>query len=225
MKKLITTFSCVALFATSALAQNLQLHYDFGKANDGEVNKDRGYFTTTLEMYRPDSLGYTFFFVDMDYNGENGISFAYWEIVRGFNIPKVNFLKLELSYNGGIGFVKNVWLAGPAVPMKIGNSYVTVSAYYRLEKDQRSANTQVTAVWTIPLLKGKVKFTGFMDVWSRDNFIEGQGKMVTFLTEPQLWYNLNSHFALGSEVELSYNFFTFDKDVEAMPTAAVKWTF
>ncbi|MEJ1239216.1 DUF5020 family protein [Chryseolinea sp. T2] len=225
MKGIATTLVFIALFATTALTQNLQVHYDFGKAKDGDVNKDRGYFTTTLEMYKPDTLGYTFFFVDMDYNGENGISFSYWEILRGFNIPRVNFLKLEVSYNGGVGYVNNAWLVGPAVPMKIGDSYITLSAYYRIEKFQKSANAQVTAVWTVPVLEGKIKFMGFFDVWSRDNFIEGKGKMITLLTEPQLWYNLNNHFALGSEVELSYNFFTFDKDIEAMPTAAVKWTF
>lgn len=225
MKKIIITLGCMVLLVAAASAQNVQLHYDFGKANDGDINKDRGYFTTTLEMYKPDSLGYTFFFVDMDYNGDNGISFSYWEILRGFNIPKVNFLKLELSYNGGVAYVNDAWLAGPAVPMKIGNSYVTVSAYYRLEKHQNKPNAQFTTVWTVPMLNGKMKFTGFLDVWSRDNFIDGNGKMMTLLTEPQLWYNLNDHFALGSELELSYNFFTFDKDIEAMPTAAIKWTF
>jgi hypothetical protein len=41
-------------------AQNLQLHYNTGK--------DRGYFNHTLEMFKPDTFGSTFLFVDLDYN-------------------------------------------------------------------------------------------------------------------------------------------------------------
>lgn len=41
-------------------AQNLQLHYDFGQ--------DRKFFTSTLEMFKPDTLGSTFWFVDFDFN-------------------------------------------------------------------------------------------------------------------------------------------------------------
>jgi hypothetical protein len=41
-------------------AQNFQLHYDFGE--------DRKYFTATLEMFRPDTLGSTFWFADLDFN-------------------------------------------------------------------------------------------------------------------------------------------------------------
>jgi hypothetical protein len=225
MKKIIVMAGCLLLLATTGIAQNLQLHYDYGKADDGETNKDRDYFTTTLEMFKPDSLGYTFFFVDMDYNGDNGMSFAYWEIVRGFNIPGIKSLKLELSYTGGIAYVNDAWLAGPAVPIAFKNGFATISAYYRGEKHQDRANAQITGVWTVNFFKGKVKFTGFMDVWTRDDFVEGKGKMISFLTEPQVWYNLNDHFALGGEVEVSKNFFTFDNDVEVMPTAAIKWTF
>ena len=41
----------------SATAQNVQLHFDLG----------RNAATTTVEMFRPDKGGSTFFFVDMDY--------------------------------------------------------------------------------------------------------------------------------------------------------------
>ena len=51
--------------------KNLQLHYDLGE--------DRDYFTSTLELFRPDSAGATFFFVDFDYNSSSagGASLAY----------------------------------------------------------------------------------------------------------------------------------------------------
>jgi hypothetical protein len=62
------------LFATILFAQNLQLHYDY--------KNERKYVTSTIEMFKPDEYGATFFFVDMDYNnkGDKNISLAYWEI-------------------------------------------------------------------------------------------------------------------------------------------------
>ena len=81
MKKLL--FSLLGLLMTFTLfAQNLQLHYDFGK--------DRKHLTSTVEMFKPDKWGSTFFFVDMDYGVGNvkGVSLAYFEIARSFNIGK-----------------------------------------------------------------------------------------------------------------------------------------
>lgn len=61
MKKLIIRMIPVvvmALVSFGAAAQNVQLHYDLG----------RGSATTTVEMFRADNAGSTFFFVDLDYN-------------------------------------------------------------------------------------------------------------------------------------------------------------
>ena len=57
-------------YAVESIAQNIQLHYDFG----------RNAATTTVEMFRPDGGGSTFFFVDMDYSPK--VVGAYWEISR-----------------------------------------------------------------------------------------------------------------------------------------------
>ena len=80
MKRILLALLLVSgLF--SAQAQNIQLHYDLGK--------DRKFFTSTVEMFRPDNWGTSFFFIDMDYSSDvrnvnNGISLAYWEIARSF---------------------------------------------------------------------------------------------------------------------------------------------
>jgi hypothetical protein len=50
------------------------------------------------------------------------------------------------------------------------------------------------------------------------------GKRLILLSEPQIWYNFTPHFALGSEIELSYNFARFEK-FTAIPTIATKWNF
>ena len=59
MKKIVA-FAGFALLSVGAFAQtNLQVFYDFGK--------DRKLVTTTLEMFKADDWGSTFFFVDYDY--------------------------------------------------------------------------------------------------------------------------------------------------------------
>ncbi len=48
MKKLLLIVA-LGLVMTFAKAQNIQLHYDFGK--------DRNYPTSTIEMFKPDKWG------------------------------------------------------------------------------------------------------------------------------------------------------------------------
>ena len=72
MKKLfVILVSLSALFAApKALAQNVQVLYD----------TQRGWVTSTVEMFHPDSFGSTYFFVDLD--ASPLVSGAYWEISR-----------------------------------------------------------------------------------------------------------------------------------------------
>ena len=70
-----------ALLLCAALhAQNVQFHYDFGRAAYDRLG-DRPLWTTTVEMFKPDKWGSTFFFVDMDYKSD-GVASFYWEISR-----------------------------------------------------------------------------------------------------------------------------------------------
>jgi hypothetical protein len=66
--KLINAFvvAMLMLVSSNAVAQNIQVHYDFG----------REMVTTTVEMFKPDAGGSTFFFVDMDYSPK--VIGAYW---------------------------------------------------------------------------------------------------------------------------------------------------
>ncbi len=227
MKNKIIFVGILCFLTLKLFSQNLQLHYDFGKADDGTKNMDRGYITSTLEMFKVDTLGSTFLFVDMDYDAESGMSFAYWEIYRTFNIPKVKFVKLEFGFNDGM-FIPAAWLAGVNFPIHFANFNCTASAFYRAERYEKSADMQITGVWFANFFKGKVTFSGFVDLWSMDDYNdlgEREGKRLGFLSEPQLWFNLNKTFSVGSELEISKNFFTFDGDFEFMPTLGIKWTF
>ena len=92
----------VALCATPHLAkaQNIQLHYDFGRHIYSKDAPARPRLTSTVEMFRPDSWGNTFFFIDMDYGG-SGIRGAYWEIAREFKFWEAPFA-IHAEYNGGL---------------------------------------------------------------------------------------------------------------------------
>lgn len=72
MKRILLLIMLLAALYSST--QNLQVHYDMGKG--------RGFVTTTIDMFKSDKLGNTFFFIDMNYNSGDteGISLAYWEI-------------------------------------------------------------------------------------------------------------------------------------------------
>ena len=98
-----------------AVAQNIQLHYDFGSIIFGDQSACPT-VTTTVEMFRPDAGGSTYFFVDLDYNPK--VAGAYWEISRElcfWQNSKWDWLSLHLEYNGGCNTdmsFNNCWLGG-----------------------------------------------------------------------------------------------------------------
>lgn len=217
---------------TRASAQNVQLHYDFG----------RNAATTTVEMFRPDSGGSTFFFVDMDYSPK--VSGAYWEIAREFNFwqqSKVNWLSVHLEYNGGLntvaGSFNNAILGGLTYSghskdwsktWSITASYKVIPGTIALNGEKQPHNFQITGVWNLDFFDHWLSFNGFADFWREAR--PWQGTKFIFITEPQLWVNLNKiegwekiNLSVGTEIEMSCNF--VQKGFKVMPTAALKWTF
>lgn len=220
-------------------SQNLQVLYDFGKTKDGTTLVSHQYITSTLEFFKPDSNGNTFVFVDMNYDMANGgVNTVYWEISRDLRFWKFP-LELHLEFTGGNfvdgatnygGYIGRSWIVGINHPFSIGKSSFSGALLYRSFKDAISPDAQFTGVWFIPLFNYKVTMSGFIDIWTTDNFIlNGQGapdgKTLRVLTQPQFWYNIDKHFSVGSEIDISRHFITFDGDFDFMPTVAAKWTF
>ena len=108
MKKLIILFiiAFAAVQTAEMKAQNLQVLYDV----------ERGCVTSTVEMFRADSYGSTYFFVDMDCNPT--MSGAYWEISRElcfWQDTRLSWLSAHVEYNGGLNTsmsFNNSWLGG-----------------------------------------------------------------------------------------------------------------
>ena len=214
------------------VGQNIQLHYDFG----------RNSVTSTVEMFRPDAAGSTFFFVDFDYNPK--VSGAYWEIAREFCFwqkSKVNWLSVHIEYDGGLstaaGSFNNAILGGLTYSghSKDWSKTWSISAMYKVIPGTVDAfgkrqihNFQITGVWNLDFFNHWISFNGFADFWREMR--PWQGTEFIFLSEPQLWVNLKNikgwekvNLSLGTEVELSCNF--VNKGFYTRPTIAAKWTF
>jgi hypothetical protein len=218
---------------TAACAQNVQLHYDPRHTlhNMGE----RDFLTSTVEMFKPDRWGSTFFFVDMDYNGDQGIGGAYWEIARDLKFwqPPV---ALHVEYNGGLtaGYTfGDAFLLGAAYSWDNSNfsKGLSLSLNYKyIQKtiDNQPHNFQVTAVWYLHIIKELLSFTGFADFWREKSPFD---TYFIFLAEPQLWLNFSKikgvasdfNLSAGTEVKLYHNF--GKEGFYAIPTLALKWTF
>lgn len=216
-----------------AKTQNLQMHYDLGK--------DRKMITSTAEIFKRDSFGSTFMFVDFDYGGKvadvDGISRAYMEVSRELKFWE-SPIAIHAEFDGG--FFRNSKISLP-----INNSFLLGFSYslvnktftrtfstqilYKYIKDINDASFQFTIVWGLHFFNRKLSLTGFADFWRQDvKVFDDNGnateKKFVFVSEPQIWYNFHSHFSVGGEVEISSNF-SGHKGFMGNPTLAIKWIF
>ena len=124
MKSLFLMIATLLVSGFAKAQTNAQVLYDFGS--------DRKFVTLTLEMFKQDKWGNTYFFVDHDFNlnqmtdPNTGNKYAhnmsqggtYTEISRALNFwqnSKLKNLSLHAEYNGGIYKdypINNAWLFG-----------------------------------------------------------------------------------------------------------------
>ena len=86
MKKQILSLLLFSM-AMTAGAQNIQVHYDFGRNIYTGEESNRQKVTITLEQFKADKWGSWFYFVDVDLSSHFTES-AYTEIAREFNLGK-----------------------------------------------------------------------------------------------------------------------------------------
>ena len=230
-------------------SQNIQLHYDLGHSLYSDLIP-RQSVTTTVEMFKPDTWGSTYFFIDLDYKND-GVKGTYWEISREFNVSKNKQFAAHVEYNGGAetgetddnyygNRYQHAALAGGAWNWHSKDYRKTFSVqllwkYYfsNHHRDLRPYNSvQLTEVWSTTFAHGLCTFDGYCDVWYNKNV---NGNYI-IQSEPQFWFNLNKlkgwnniNLSLGSEVEISNNFVYNERGENnrfyAIPTIAAKWTF
>ena len=263
MKKIVLVAAMLLTFVGAKAQTNIQEMYDFG----------REHMTTTLEMFKGDNWGSTFFFVDIYHTPYMAPTDFYAEIARTINFwgkntsigdNFVNNLSLHVEWNSGCGIydmgvlgwggypVNNAWLAG--IEYFIANNdfsqRLTLEVLYKnirgtkynsetLANFEKTANVplQFTAVWGIDNLFGVrgLSFTGFADFWWENNSWVNEDLTVTnttttFLTEPQLWYQVGRHFNcdnlnIGGEIEIAHNFAGAGQGWTVKPCLGIKWGF
>ncbi len=211
MKKIVLVAAMLLAFVGAKAQTNIQEMYDF----------NRGHLTTTLEMFKGDDWGSTFFFVDIYHTQNIAPTDFYTEISRSLNFwhgTPLDALSLHVEWNGGCGIydlgfpgwggypVNNAWLYG--VEYFIANSdfsqRLTLQVMYKDIRGtkagfEKTSNVplQLTAVWGLDNLFGVpgLTFSGFADFWWENNlWADGTKTTTTFLTEPQLWYKVGRHF-------------------------------
>ena len=237
MKK-IFSIALMAVAALSANAQNIQLHYDFGRNIYSNEEADRQKVTATLEQFKADDWGSWYYFFDVDLTSKTTRS-IYTEISREINLSKNLPLAAHVEYDGGLwhapaignGSYQQAGLAGIAYNGHNADFSKTwsVQALYKqffksYEGTHSYASFQLTGVWGLNFLNNKMTFSGFIDFW-RGEKANNHGCLV-ILSEPQIWYNVNKHFSVGTEVEFSNNFivnYYNDKTFFVNPTLGVKW--
>ena len=117
MKKALLIVALVATAFCANAQVNIQEQYDF----------KREHLTTTLEMFKTDNWGSTFFFTDIYHPQQFSAPTDYYtEIARGINFwqnTKLGALSAHVEWNGGVGYrtnkdvtsyysVSNAWLFG-----------------------------------------------------------------------------------------------------------------
>ena len=244
--KFLTLLALVVLFTTTVKAQvNMQVFYDFGT--------DRKFVTMTLEMFKADKWGNTYFFIDHDFNYDqhvDGPNLApggtYLEIARCLNFwqnSKLAPLSLHVEYNGGITRsypINNAWLAGLDYfihDASYSNTLNLKVLYKNIKKRTSDVPMQLTTVWTCKNVLGlkRLTFDGFADFWWENHDCDFQPdgsskhKRTVFITEPQLWYNVGDLFGcenlnVGTEIELSNNFGS-TAGFKCRPCLGMKWVF
>ena len=226
----------MAVAALSVNAQDIQLHYDFGRNIYPDQEDGRQKVTITVEQFKADKWGSWYYFVDLDLSRKFFKS-AYTEISREFSFGSGSPFAAHVEYDGGLseaaGSFQQAALLGAAYNghsadfSKTWSVQLLYKRYFKSYDYSRAYNSaQLTGVWGLNFAQNKCTFSGFIDFW-RGEKANGHGQLV-ILTEPQFWYNFTPHFSVGSEIEISNNFIYNlydDKTFFINPTLAVKWNF
>lgn len=146
-------------------------------------------------------------------------------------------LGLHIEYNdGSIIYVldsvligenlRNAWLGGFNYPIKMGDFTLNSMFLYKYTRGSAAPDFQITLVWYHLFFNNRITLTGFIDLWSQDDFYGNpDNKLLVLYSEPQIWFNITSHLSVGSEFKISKKFVPGSKRVEIFPTLGLMWMF
>lgn len=234
----------LCLFVLRAFPQSLQLHYDLRHTVDPAHNAQNfptlffEYFksqTDTSSFIKP---GAFLFKVEADLQGNNNnIGKAYLQTSQSFRMWKPKVL-VSVQYSGGLGvtepkqysyYIGNSLGIGPSYSYQWLGAYFSTTLYYTHNFLAKSSNDiMLSFYWWKSFFNYRMEFAGDFELYTlnknqRDDFtMNFKGKTVSFFGEPQVWFNLNKSFALGSKQLLYYHVTTTEDIFQVYPSVAVK---
>lgn len=220
MKKILLLISFFVFL--SSFGTEIQIHYNKDKSPEDIFGT--GQYTMTFENFTPTDWGYVFFFMDaysesnsvprtdsIYYEAHLGLSFNKLFNMKQFGFIKDMYLHFELD-DSGESYINSRRLYG--FDFDIENSFFPVlqfSTLYSDEADKDNGHYQFTLVWFKPFkISGQdFYFRGFADYWETD---DGMGKdFQVFLMQPQIVWKATKKIHIGSELELTNNFYKYGK--------------
>ena len=238
---LILMVACCAM----ACSQQLQLHYDPRHWLDPAHNA-KNFPTLYFQYFKaetPDSsfikLGSFLLQMQCDLPGPQGNIgkfFIQTSQALRFWDPKVF---LEVKYSGGLGiaepgaygfYIANSYSLGVVVPFQWNDVFLSASLDFSYTAFALPSHDVLASIyWWKGLWDYLVDLAGDVQIWTQ-NENQGtsltanlRGKRTSFYGEPQIWFNVDRSFSVGSKVNLYYNILTLDGTLQIYPTLAVRY--
>ena len=227
-------------FSDPAFSQTLQMHYEFRHSLDPGLNI-KNYPSLVFKEWKSQDYGSFDFESQIDFTGDkNSIGQIYVQIQQSLNLWRSPFSAF-FEYSGGVGFVDqggygyhidNAFSVGGAFLFFWQGAWFNTSLVYKYSDFIRASHDpMLSQYWGKNFFNDKVTLSGDFEVWS-ENKNHGDpastnqvGKRVLFYGEPQLWYNLNKRFSVGTKVNLYYHVITYENSFRIYPTIAVSYAF
>ena len=192
MKRLFVLAALLAIVCYGK-AQNVQLHYDFGGALYDKDLHGRPVLTSTVEMFKADKWGSTYFFVDRIIPAKE-LRPAIGRLPA--NCVSGNLLFPYMSnYNGGASnsfSYNNAYLGGATYTWNnpdFTKGFTLTAMYKYIQKHREPNNFQLTGTWYVHFVKnGLCTFSGFADWWrERTDYADGSHRNLFSWPKPQFW--------------------------------------
>lgn len=94
-----------------------------------------------------------------------------------------------------------------------------------------SHDIQLSLYWTKMFLQDNLSCSGNLVLFTQNKDIgepwtrNVNGKKIVLWGQPQIWFNLNKAFAVGSQITLYYNVYSYSEGILVYPAIGAKFKF
>ena len=231
-------FILLLAFCIPVFSQSIQLHYDFRHSIDPDFNT-KNYPTIFFEYFNSKDYGSFLAKIQSDFIGEkNNVGKFFIQVSQSLRFwkPKV-FVNIE--YSGGLGivepekygyYISNAFSLGAAYQFNWDITLLNITANYTYNALNLPSHDFLGSLyWWTGFWNYKFEFSGDVQVWTQnknrgDDYTKDlSGKRFSFFGEPQLWFNLNNSFSIGTKTNIYYHVLTNEDIFQIYPTLAVKY--